>query len=573
MSKDFAKAPSNSQTGLRHSRKLRLIAAVAAAALAFTTAMTVSAATPPTIAVPAKAGPCQTLWVVGSGFAGGQSGMLTYNGGQVTTFVASATGGFDVPFEMPDTAVANTTGRVSAKTMSGSLIATTTLSIVPEAKTPTEYLPDQGAPGQQIVVGGAGFKPGQTGNLTINGMKIRTFTAESDGAFSLPFDIPAGQVIGTARISAKHSDGTLVATSTLAIGIEDQTPELPPGSTPIPTPSSTATPAPVGTDPGATTPTPDPTATPTPDPTATPTAQPTATPTPDPTATPTAQPTATPKPTATPTPKPTAPPAAGVPNFSHVYVIYFENKEYSQIIGSSQAPFINSLVAKYGLATNFYAERHPSEPNYIAMTSGGTQGITDDGVYNLNVNNLFQQVEASGRTWHEYMQGIPSGCFTGSSSSAVVDGVGKSGAYVRKHNPAISYTGISGNSAECAKITNLASFNPATANFNFITPNMINDMHDGTIADGDNFLKAFLPQITNSSAFANSVVYVTFDEGTTNTNGGGHIVMIPVTPGMTAGVKVATTYTHYSLLRTIEQAWGLSLLGNAASATTMSFPW
>jgi acid phosphatase len=262
-----------------------------------------------------------------------------------------------------------------------------------------------------------------------------------------------------------------------------------------------------------------------------------------------------------------------VPNFSHVYVIYFENKEYSQIIGSSAAPFINSLVAKYGLATNFYAERHPSEPNYIAMTSGGTQGITDDGVYNLGVNNLFQQVEASGRTWHEYMQGIPSGCFTGSSSSAVTDGVGKSGSYVRKHNPAISYTGISGNPAECAKITNLASFNPAAANFNFITPNMINDMHDGTVADGDNFLKAFLPQITGSAAFANSVVYVTFDEGTTNTNGGGHIVMIPVTPGMTPGYKSATTLTHYSLLRTIEQAWGLPLLGNASSATTMNFPW
>ncbi len=254
-------------------------------------------------------------------------------------------------------------------------------------------------------------------------------------------------------------------------------------------------------------------------------------------------------------------------------MIYFENKEYSQIIGSSAAPFINSLVSKYGLATNFYAERHPSEPNYIAQTSGGTQGVTDDGVYNLGVNNVFKQVEASGRTWHEYQQAWPGGCFTGSSSKAVTDGVGKSGSYVRKHNPAISYTNISGNATECANITNLASFNPAAANFNFITPNMINDMHDGTVADGDAWLKAFLPQITNSSAFANSVVFVTFDEGTTNTNGGGHIVTIPVTMGMTPGFKSATTYTHYSLLRTVEQAWGMPLLGNAASATTMNFPW
>jgi acid phosphatase len=254
-------------------------------------------------------------------------------------------------------------------------------------------------------------------------------------------------------------------------------------------------------------------------------------------------------------------------------VIIFENKEYSSVVGSSSAPYINSLVAQYGLSTSFYAERHPSEPNYIALTSGGTQGIADDGVYNLGVNNLFDQVAASGRTWKAVMQGYPGKCSTASSSSAVTDGVGKSGAYVRKHNPAISYTSISGNSASCANITNMASFDPAAANFQFITPNMINDMHDGTVADGDNFLKAFLPKITGSSSFANSVVYVTFDEGTTNVNGGGHIVTIAITPNMTAGFKTSATYTHYSMLHTIEQAWGLPYLGSASAASSMAFPY
>ena len=267
------------------------------------------------------------------------------------------------------------------------------------------------------------------------------------------------------------------------------------------------------------------------------------------------------------------PPPTTVPNFSHVYVIIFENKEYSSVVGSSKAPYINSLIAKYGSATNFTAERHPSEPNYIALTSGGTQGITDDGVYNLGVNNLFDQVAASGRTWHAYMQGYPGKCSTASSSGAVTDGVGKSGAYVRKHNPAISYTSISGNAAKCAHITNLASFDPAAANFEFITPNMINDMHDGSVADGDNFLKAFLPKITSSSAFANSVVFVTFDEGSSSVNGGGHIMTLAITPGMTAGYKSTAAYNHYSMLRTIEDAWGLSHLGNAASAADMAFPY
>ena len=102
---------------------------------------------------------------------------------------------------------------------------------------------------------------------------------------------------------------------------------------------------------------------------------------------------------------------------------------------------------------------------------------------------------------------------------------------------------------------------------------MINDMHDGTIADGDNFLKAFLPKITTSSSFANSVVFITFDEGTTNVDGGGHIATIAVTPKMTAGYKATATYTHYSMLRTIEQAWGLPFLGCASSATAMAFPY
>jgi phosphatidylinositol-3-phosphatase len=268
-----------------------------------------------------------------------------------------------------------------------------------------------------------------------------------------------------------------------------------------------------------------------------------------------------------------APPSGNLPNFSHVYVIIFENKEYSSIVGSGSAPYINSLIAQYGLSTNFYAETHPSEPNYIALTSGGAQGITDDGVYNLSVNNLFDQVESSGRTWHAYMQGYPGNCATVSSSSAVVDGVGKSGAYVRKHDPAISYTDISGNTTRCANITNLASFDPAAANFEFITPNMINDMHDGTVADGDNFLKAFLSKITSSSAFANSVVFVTFDEGTTNANGGGHVPTIAITPNMAPGYRAIAAYTHYSMLHTIEQAWGLPYLGSAAPASSMAFPY
>ena len=86
-------------------------------------------------------------------------------------------------------------------------------------------------------------------------------------------------------------------------------------------------------------------------------------------------------------------------------------------------------------------------------------------------------------------------------------------------------------------------------------------------------VKAFLPKITTSSSFANSVVFVTFDEGTSNVNGGGHIVTLAITPHMTPGFKATAAYTHYSMLRTVEQAWGLPYLGNAASATCLAFPY
>src|ERR1035437_6797491 len=104
-------------------------------------------------------------------------------------------------------------------------------------------------------------------------------------------------------------------------------------------------------------------------------------------------------------------PGSGLPDFHHVYLIVMENKEYGSIVGSSAAPYLNQLISRYGSATDLYAETHPSEPNYIALTSGGLQGTNSDGTYDLSVANLFDQVEASGRSWHVYAQGYPAGCY------------------------------------------------------------------------------------------------------------------------------------------------------------------
>ena len=260
---------------------------------------------------------------------------------------------------------------------------------------------------------------------------------------------------------------------------------------------------------------------------------------------------------------------AVLPAWRHVYVIVMENREYDAIVGAPAAPYLNGLIARYGLATDLHAETHPSEPNYIALTSGGVQGVTSDGVYDLDVPNLFDQVEAGGRTWRVYAQGYPGGCFTGSSAPATVDGPGQAGEYVRKHNPAISYTSISRDPLRCARMTGLAGFDPAAADLELIVPNQVNDMHSSSVATGDAFLADLVPSITGSPAFEGSILFITWDEGTTDAGGGGHVATIVAGPAVAPGSRLGGSTSHYSILRTIETAWGLPLLGAAATASIL----
>ena len=278
------------------------------------------------------------------------------------------------------------------------------------------------------------------------------------------------------------------------------------------------------------------------------------------------KPTATPVPTATPTPTASSGPST-LPSFAHVFVILMENEEATAIVGNTAAPYINGLANQYGLASSYTAVGHPSEPNYLALWSGSTQGVTDDGVYNFaSGTTLADQIEASGRTWHVAAQNVPLGCYTGATASNGGDGTGT---YARKHEPAISWTSVSGNPTRCANITDFSHFDPTVGNFWFIVPNLCNDMHDCSIATGDSFLQGFMPKILASSAFANSVVFLTWDEGTTATGGGGKVATIVVSPLGKPAFVSSTSHSHYALVRTIENAWGLPCLANACSANDL----
>jgi hypothetical protein len=255
------------------------------------------------------------------------------------------------------------------------------------------------------------------------------------------------------------------------------------------------------------------------------------------------------------------------PRFNHVYVIVLENHDLSAVIGDPDAPYLNSLATRYGLATEYSAVAIPSQPNYIALFGGSTRGIADNENHDLTGPNLADELEANGHTWRVFAQNVPTGCFTGAVASGGPDGAGT---YARKHEPAISFTNISTNPARCANITDFSHFDPAAADFEMIIPNLCNDMHDCSVAVGDHFMAGFVPQILDSPAFQQgSALFITFDEGTTS-RGDQHVATIVIGPGVPAGMKSSIAHTHYSLLRSIEDTWGMGCLDESCDANNLA---
>jgi phosphatidylinositol-3-phosphatase len=244
-------------------------------------------------------------------------------------------------------------------------------------------------------------------------------------------------------------------------------------------------------------------------------------------------------------------------------VIMEENKGYTATLGTCSAdPYLCSLASKYASATAWYGVTHPSQPNYTAFDSGSTQGCTADDcvpAYHYTVTDLGGQLTAKGIPWIAYMESMPSACFTGNTS----------GSYALKHNPFIlfdvPYPGDS------AMLSTLDGANPP--DFVWITPNLNDDMHDGTVQQGDAWLQANLPNVLTSPWFAdNGTVIVTMDEGDGQPNGpssseaGGHIPMVVISANALGKGAVTTVGDHYGTLRSIEEAYGLSLLGNASTS-------
>jgi hypothetical protein len=249
---------------------------------------------------------------------------------------------------------------------------------------------------------------------------------------------------------------------------------------------------------------------------------------------------------------------------SHIVVIVMENADYGEVIASPAAPYVDSLARRYGLATQSYAIAHPSLPNYLALTSGSTQGVSSDCTdCRVSATSIVDQLEPAAISWKAYLEDSPTPCFTGASA----------GGYAKKHNPFIYYEGIARAPSRCRR---LVGFTQLTADlrsgrlpsFVWISPNLCDDGHDCGVAAGDRFLARTVPALLRELG-PHGFLVLTWDEGSSDAGccavaHGGHVATILAGPDVRAGARAQQPVDHYGVLATIEHAFGLPALAGAA---------
>jgi acid phosphatase len=251
--------------------------------------------------------------------------------------------------------------------------------------------------------------------------------------------------------------------------------------------------------------------------------------------------------------------SAVLPRPDHVMVVVFENEDAQKVLGSRNAPYLSSLAASGATFTDAHGETHPSQPNYLALFSGSTQGVTDDHCLDrLPGDNLGSQLLNAGFSFVGWSEGLPKAGYTGCGS----------GDYARKHNPWVNFSNLP------ASVNQPLSAMPADygqlPTVSFVVPDMCHDMHDCGVAAGDAWAKQVLDPYVSWARDHNSLLLVTFDEDSGSKDN--HIATFVVG----AGVQTTTSdrrIDHYDLLRTLQEMYGLAPLGRAAAAAPITDVW
>ncbi len=251
--------------------------------------------------------------------------------------------------------------------------------------------------------------------------------------------------------------------------------------------------------------------------------------------------------------------ATSLPSFDHIVVVVEENHSFSQGISSSSAPYLSSLAASGATMTGSYAVTHPSQPNYLALFSGSTQGITDDSCpHTFSAENLGHQLLTAGQSFAGYSEGLPSIGYSGCTS----------GRYARKHSPWADFDNLP--SSSNLRFADFPSDYTRLPRVSFVIPDLCDDMHDCAVSTGDAWLKRNLSAYATWAASHDSLLVVTFDED--DSRSGNRI------PTVVAGAHVAPgTYSeridHYAVLRTLQELTGLGCVAASCSATPVGDIW
>jgi hypothetical protein len=256
----------------------------------------------------------------------------------------------------------------------------------------------------------------------------------------------------------------------------------------------------------------------------------------------------------------------GVPAFSHVVVIVFENKERPSVLGSPSAPTFNRLAQEYATLGRYYGVAHPSLPNYLALVSGSTHGIASNCTSCVVAGrSLAWTLAAAHRTWRTYAEGLPRPGYTGASA----------GTYAKKHNPFLYFREVVTRPAWRARVVALTALREDVRrdrmpDFALVVPDLCHSMHDCSVATGDRWLSSLVSPLLQ---LADTAVFVVFDEGTTSAHGGGHVPALAAGTAVRPGSRYDRVTSHCGLLRTIEDAWGLPRLGCSARTAPITGIW
>jgi len=250
--------------------------------------------------------------------------------------------------------------------------------------------------------------------------------------------------------------------------------------------------------------------------------------------------------------------AQSIPRPDHIVIVVEENKSYAQIIGNPAAPYINELSHRGVLFTQSYGVTHPSQPNYLALFSGSTYGVRSDVCpLELNGNNLASTLLEKGLSFASYSESMPQPGFAGCAY----------GAYMRKHNPVANWKEQATLNQPFSAFPQDFAKLPALA---LVVPDQRNDMHDGSVAQGNAWLAHNIESYAQWAMAHNSLLIVTWDEddGSENNRIATMFIGAMVKPGTSA-----QRINHYNVLRTIEEMLGLPYLGDSAQAKSVAGVW